>query len=456
MVRGGWITLGGQGHSPTPDQRWPSSGQVPSSPAEVFDIMICRCRVEGQPSLVDIGIRDHRIVAVQEGLRADAKLVLQAEGRLASPAFVQPHLHLDKAGVAPLIGINRSGTLAEAISLLHQVKRAATVSEVAARAGAVIRQAVLAGTTFIRSHVDIDTIAGLTGLDGVLQAARAHEDLCDVEVVAFPQEGIWRDPGADGLMRQAMHNGARIVGGMPHWEIDSDAATGHIRFCLDLAREHDADVDMHIDETDDSNSKTFELLLDATEAYGWQGRVTAGHCCAMAAWPSEYTERMIKRAAFLGVNVVTNPATNLLLQGRGDDEPRRRGIPPVKELLQAGVHMACGQDCVLDPFYPFGAADQLQIALILCHAAQLSTPEEIGQSLAMIRGSAAGIVGLEDYGIAPGCPANLIVLDASSSIEALRLQAPRTWVIRAGRLVVETKTTQSLHRYDADHPANSP
>jgi cytosine deaminase len=449
------MKLGGQELPQSPGGNWPLTAEASEPGGNMLDTIIRGCRIEGQELLVDIGIRDGYIAVIQEGLQDRAGRVLEADGRLVSPAFVQPHLHLDKVGAALLIGTNRSGTLGEAISLLHGLKRAATPDEVATRAGEVIRQAVLAGTTFIRSHVDIDTIAGLTSLTGVLQAARTHEDLCDVEVVAFPQEGIWRDPGADSLMRKAMREGAHVVGGMPHWEADAETSRAHVRFCLALATEHDADVDMHIDETDDPNSRTFEMLLDATEEYGWQGRVTASHCCAMAAWPGDYTQRVIKQASALGVNVITNPATNLLLQGRGDREPRRRGIPPVKDLLQAGVHMACGQDCVRDAFYPFGTADQLQVALLLCHAAQLSTPAEIAQSLSMIRDSAAGIMGIADYGIAPGCRADLIVIDAPSSAEALRLQAPRVWVMKAGRLVAESALNQSLYRYNDDHAVSA-
>jgi cytosine deaminase len=418
------------------------------------DLILRRCRLEGRSAPADVAIRDGVITSVGARIGADGRAELDAEGRLVTAAFVQPHIHLDKAGTLPLLGSNRSGTLAEAIDILHRIKRSASAGDVAARAGVVIRQAVLSGTTRIRTHVDVDTIGGLTPLRGVLQAAREHADLCDIQIVAFPQEGIIRDPGSAGLLAAAMSEGAHLVGGMPHWEPSEQASRDHIAICMDVARQFDADVDMHVDETDDPRSRTLAMLIDATLARGWQGRVTAGHCCAMAAWDEGYASEIIGRAAAAAVTFVTNPATNLLLQGRGDHEPRRRGIPPIKELLAAGLTVACGQDCVHDGFYPFGAADQLQVALILCHAAQLSTPPEIDAALRAIGAAAARLMGVSGYGVEPGCAADLLVLDAGTMHEALRLQAARRWVIRRGAVVAQTQTTSELSRTgSSDHLA---
>lgn len=188
------------------------------------------------------------------------------------------------------------------------------------------------------------------------------------------------------------------------------------------------------------------MLVDATVEHGWQGRVTAGHCCAMAAWDDEYARDVIARAAAADLKFVSNPATNLLLQGRLDREPRRRGLPRVKELLAAGLTVACGQDCVNDGFYPFGTADQLQVALIFCHAAQLSVPPEIGAALSAIRHAAARVMRVRGYGLEPGCAADLVVLDAESMHEALRLQAARSWVIRGGAIVASTRSVSGIHR----------
>ena len=424
-----------------------------NSAAQVaFDLILRQARVEGRQALADIAISGGMIREVSDHVRADSEHELDVEKMIVSPAFLQPHIHLDKVGTLPLLGRNSSGTLAEAIEILHRIKRSSTEDEVAARAGVVIRQAVLSGTTRIRTHVDVDTVGGLVPLRGVVQAAREHADLCEIQIVAFPQEGIIRDPGTAELMDAAMREGGSVVGGMPHWEADEPAAREHIDICMRIAQRCDADIDMHVDETDDPGSRTLDILIDATSRAGWQGRVTAGHCCAMAAWPDEYASKVITRAAAARVNFVTNPATNLLLQGRLDSEPRRRGLPRVKELLAAGLLVGCGQDCVQDGFYPFGAADQLQVALILCHAAQLSVPAEIDDALASIRHAAARIMGVRGYGIEPGCAADLVVVDADDMHEALRLQANRRWVIRRGRVVAETSITRTVNRGNDQSP----
>jgi cytosine deaminase len=407
-----------------------------------YDLVIRGARVGD--AAADIAIAGERIAAIGGPFEAPASLA--ADGRLASPAFVQPHIHLDKVLTGPLLGPNRSGTLAEAIALSHAVKRAATVEEIRVRAGEVIRAAVIAGTTAIRSHVDVDTIGGLKGLRGVAAARDDHADLCTVQLVAFPQEGIWRDPGTDALMAEAMREGADVVGGMPHWEEGLDAARRHIAFCLQLAVENDADVDMHVDETDDPYWRSFELLIEEAERRDWGPRTTAGHLCAMASWEDAYAAGVVARAAAAGVMVATNPPTNLMLQGRGDAEPRRRGIPRVKELLAAGVVVGAGQDCVDDAFYPFGAADPLQVALIVAHAVQLGTPAEIAAALRMVTDDAARLLRLPDYGLVPGARADLVVLDAESARDALREQAPRRWVVHSGRVVAETEVARRLHR----------
>jgi cytosine/creatinine deaminase len=406
-----------------------------------YDLVIRDARVGD--ARVDVAIAGERIAAI--GARFEGP-ELDAGGRLVLPAFVQPHIHLDKVRTGPLLGPNRTGTLAEAIAISHRVKRAASVEEIRARAGEVIRAAVIAGTTAIRSHVDVDTIGGLKGLRGVAAARDEWAGYCDIQLVAFPQEGIWRDPGTDELMAAAMDEGADVVGGMPHWEDGLDEARRHIVFCLDLAVRHDADVDMHVDETDDPYWRSFEILVEEADRRAWGSRTTAGHVCAMASWEDDYAAAVIRRAASAGVMVATNPPTNLMLQGRGDAEPRRRGIPRVKELLAAGVVVAAGQDCVDDAFYPFGAADPLQVALIVAHAAQLGTPDEIAAALRMVTDDAARLLRLPDYGVDVGARADLVVLDAETARDALREQAPRRWVLRGGRVVAETVVERSLAR----------
>jgi cytosine/creatinine deaminase len=424
--------------------------------APQFDLVLRNCRLEDRPGLADIAMSSGLIAQVGGRVDGECQAELDVGGRLVSSAFVQPHIHLDKVETLPLLGRNRTGTLAEAIDILHMTKRSASPDEVAARAAVVIRQAIVSGTTRIRSHVDVDTVGGLAPLRGVMQAAREYADLCEIQTVVFPQEGIIRDPGTAELMDAAMREGGDLVGGMPHWEPDEQAAREHIGICMRLAQRYDADVDMHIDETDDPGSRTLAMLIDATVDQGWQGRVTAGHCCAMAAWDDAYAGDVITRAVQADLRFVANPATNLLLQGRADREPRRRGLPRIKEMLAAGLPVACGQDCVHDGFYPFGTADQLQVALIFCHAAQLSIPSEIDAALSAIRSAAARVMGVRGYGLEPGCTADLVVLDSDSMHEALRRQAARRWVIRRGAVVASTHTTTTIqgggnHQPGSDH-----
>jgi cytosine deaminase len=409
-------------------------------------LIVRRARVEDADGLFDIAVTDGRITAVEQDLEQDAAVELDADGRLASPAFVEPHIHLDKYGSLPLLPPNAGGTLAESIELMLQIKREASAEDIRQRAGKLIRSMVIAGTTVIRSHVDVDAISGLRGVEGIDLARRDHADICDIEIVAFPQLGVERDHEAKDLMARAMHEGADVVGGMPHWEADHEAAGRHIEFCMQLAHEHDADVDMHVDETDDGRWHTLELLVEAADRHGYGGRTTAGHCCAMAAWDDAQAARLVRRAAEVGVSIITNPATNLVIQGREDRQPIRRGITRVKELMAGGVNVAAGQDNLFDGFYPLGAGDQMLIAWLLVHAAQLTTPEEMRAAMATVRSSAAKAIGLADYGIAPGGRGDLVVLDAETPEEALRLQAARRWVVRGGQVVAETRTEHELRR----------
>jgi cytosine deaminase len=387
-------------------------------------------------------------------LTATGETELELGERLVGPAFVEPHAHLDKNGILPLLPRARAGSLSDSIAATTEFKREATVDGIRERAGALIRRMVLAGTTAVRTHVDVDPVIGLKAIEGVNLARQDHEDLCEIQLVAFPTRGFLdEDPVTKELLREAMSGPADLIGAVPNREADHVAAGRTIGFCLDLAQEFDADVDMHVDETDDPSWHTLELLIDETARRGWNGRVSAGHCCAMAAWRDDFAAAIMRRAAEVGVNVITNPSTNLVIQGRDDREPRRRGITRVKELLAAGVNVAAGQDNVHDAFYPLGSGDQMSIAWLLVHAAQMTAPDELALTLDSVRGAAAKVLRLPDYGLFPGARADLVVFDAASAEEALRLQAPRRWVIRQGRVVAETVSERRLHRGPAAAPA---
>jgi cytosine deaminase len=355
------------------------------------------------------------------------------------PGFVEPHIHLDKALISERAPVNISGTLTEAIEILWEIKRNYRADEIADRASRVLARAIEHGVSRLRTHVDVDPIGGTRPAQGLIRARERVSDLIDVQIVAFPQEGIVKSPGTEALMRQVMEAGVDVVGGMPFNESSPEDSRRHIEIVFDIAKQFGADIDMHIDETDDPMARTLEMVAELTIENGWQGRVTAGHTCALASYPRDYADRVIARIHEAGVNMIANPATNLMLQGRLDDYPKRRGVTQVKELLAAGVNVACGQDCVHDTFYPFGQNDPLEIGFLLCHASHMSQPAEIRTVMDMITNKGAHALRIADFAVAVGARADLVILDARDAREAFATRTPRRWVIRRGRLIAESK-----------------
>jgi cytosine deaminase len=404
-----------------------------------LDILVKNVALWGTEGLRDLGIANGRFVSVNpNGVSSAAVLTLDAEGRMAVPGFVEPHIHLDKALISERAPVNRSGTLNEAIEILWELKRNYTVDEIADRAARVLAQALENGISRLRTHVDVDPIGGTRPAEGLIRARQRFGDLIDIQIVAFPQEGIVKSPGTEALMREVMRLGVDVVGGMPFNEASPQDSRRHIEIVFDIARQFDADIDMHVDETDDPAARTLEVLAELTIANGWQGRVTAGHTCALAGYPRDYADHVIGRLRQANVNMIANPATNLMLQGRLDDYPKRRGVTQVKELLAAGVNVACGQDCVHDTFYPFGQNDPLEIAFLLCHASQMSQPAEILTVMDMVTNNGAKALRVPDFRVAVGGVADLVVLDARDARGAFATRLPRRWVIRKGRLIAET------------------
>ena len=405
-----------------------------------LDILVKNVALWGSEGLCDLGIANGRFMSVSPvGVSSAAALTLDADGRMAVPGFVEPHIHLDKALISERAPVNRSGTLTEAIEILWELKRNYTVDEIANRASRVIARALENGVSRLRSHVDVDPIGGTRPAEGVIRARERFGDLIDIQIVAFPQEGIVKSPGTEALMREVMKLGVDVVGGMPFNEASPQDSRRHIEIVFDIARQFDADIDMHVDETDDPKARTLEVVAELTIANGWQGRVTAGHTCALAGYPRDYADHVIGRLHEANVNMIANPATNLMLQGRLDDYPKRRGVTQVKELLAAGVNVACGQDCVHDTFYPFGQNDPLEIAFLLCHASHMSQPAEILTVMDMVTSNGAKALRVPDFRVAVGGVADLVVLDAHDAREAFATRRPRRWVIRKGKLIAETQ-----------------
>jgi cytosine deaminase len=402
-------------------------------------------REAGDP--VDVLVAGDGILDVGPGLAAEMADRVDGHGGLLLAAYVDTHIHLDKVLIRDQLA-EHDGTLAGAIGAIHAAKRQYTVDDVRRRARAVIESSVLTGTTRLRSHVDVDTVGGLVPLEGVLAAARDCAHIAEVRTIAFPQEGILRDPGAAELMAEAMQAGADVVGGMPHWEQGEDDQREHVRLCFELARRFDADIDMHVDETDDGAVRTLAMVVAETERTGWQGRVTVGHVCALSAADEQYAAEVIAGCARAGITVVANAVTNLVLQGRGDRGLIRRGTTRVRELISAGVPVAFGQDCVQDGFYPFGRGDLLEVALISAHAAHLTTLDEQLAALAAVTTTPArAFMGPGPaYGVVTGARADLQLYAAGSWPEVLRLQDPPRRVWHRGREVARTSVVRELLR----------
>lgn len=361
--------------------------------------------------------------------------MVDAAGGLLLPSFVDPHLHLDLAYSLDLVKPNKSGTLIEAIRHWTVAKKRLTPADVRRRAIRAVHAEVGFGTGWIRTHVDVATSAGLRLARGVLAAREACKDLVDIQVAVFPQDGLLRDPGAYDLMREALEMGCDLVGGIAHNERTADDSKRHIDLLFELARQFDADIDCHIDETDDPDSRCTEYLAARTIACGWQGRVTASHVCALASYDDVHARKVIDLLKEARVHVVTNPAVNLHLQGRFDRYPKRRGLTRVSELLDARVNVAAGQDCIRDPFYPFGTGQMLDVAHMLVHADHMTAPKRLDQALDAVTTCAARALRVPGYGVAPGSRADLVVLPVLTAHEAIRTRPIPTHVIKRGRLV---------------------
>ena len=271
-----------------------------------MDLTIHHARLDGAEQIISVGIAGGKIVALQEAELSAGQVAIEAEGAIVSPAFVDPHFHLENALLSD--AVNRSGTLREAINIYADIKRDMSRANIVARATRALRMAVANGTLWMRNNVDIDQIAKVRLLEAICEACNKFAGVIDVQVIAFPQLGLARNPEAVDLMWQAMTRGATVVGGMPHGERDMDDAARHIEIAFEIAKAHDADIDMHVDETDDPYWHTLELLADKTIEAGYQGRVTAGHCCAMAAWDDALAARVIEKVQRAGVNICTNAA----------------------------------------------------------------------------------------------------------------------------------------------------
>jgi cytosine deaminase len=406
-----------------------------ASPA--MDLVLRHANLPDGRSGIDIGIEGGRIVALEAGLAAEAGQEIDATGRLVTPPFVDSHFHLDATLSLGLPRLNRSGTLLEGIALWGELKPQLTQEAVIARALAYCDLAVAQGLLAIRSHVDVCDDR-LLAVEALLEVKRRVAPYLDLQLVAFPQDGLYRSASAERNLLRALDLGVDVVGGIPHFERTMADGAASVRRLCEIAVERGLPVDLHCDESDDPLSRHIETLAAETHRLGLGGRVTGSHLTSMHSMDNYYVSKLIPLMRDSGVAAIANPLINITLQGRHDSYPKRRGMTRVPELMAAGITVALGQDCVMDPWYSMGSADMLEVAHMAVHVGQMTSLDAIGQCFAAVTTNAAKILHLDGYGLAPGCRADLVMLQAADPFEAVRLKATRLLVLRAGRIIART------------------
>ncbi|MCO5156403.1 MAG: amidohydrolase family protein [Aquamicrobium sp.] len=384
----------------------------------------------------DIAISGDRIAAVEPDIGAEAGRVIDAAGCLVSPPFVDPHFHMDATLSYGIPRINASGTLLEGIALWGELKPLLTHEAVKERALRYCDWAVSMGLLAIRSHVDTCDDR-LLAVEALLEVKREVAPYIDLQLVAFPQDGLYRDPTARDNTIRALDMGVEVVGGIPHFERTMEDGRRSVTELCEIAAERGLRVDLHCDETDDPLSRHIEQLAYETQRLGLQGRVNGSHLTSMHSMDNYYVSKLLPLMAEAEVSAIPNPLINIVIQGRHDTYPKRRGMTRVPEMLKAGIRVGFGQDCVRDPWYPLGTADMLDVAFMGLHVAQMTSPEEMARCFDMVTKESAAIMGVEGYGLEKGCKASLVVLDAGDRIEAIRLRAERLVVVAKGKVVAE-------------------
>ena len=414
-----------------------------------LDLLIRRVRIRDDAPLVDIGIQGGRIGYLEETINHPHRQLIDAEERVAIPGLLEPHIHLDKALLERRMP-NRSGTLQEAIRITGILKKNQVRDDVLARSRQVLDMALRKGTLWLRCHPDVDLIQGLIGVETLLELRAEYRDLLDLQIVAFPQEGILKAPGTVELLEEALRMGSDYVGACPYNERDWNDTKAHIDTVFSLAQRFDKPIDMHADFADDVSDQRFVMaayIAEKTIAAGFQGRVSLGHMTSLAALVQDEALRVIDLLKRANIHIVALPATDLYLGGRTDAYNPPRSLAPVRALRAAGVNVTYSSNNIQNAFTPFGAADPLQMGLFLAHIVQMGSPEDQAEVLRMGTYGAAEAMGISaQYGIEVGKVADLIIFDSRRVADVLLESPPRSWVIKRGRIAVTTTHICEIHR----------
>lgn len=406
---------------------------------EIFDLVIRGARIREKPRdrLYDIAIKDGMIEKIGEKILGRGEIEIEASGRLIVPAFINMHFHLDSVLTLGRPRYNESGTLWEGIEIWAELKERLSIDDILRRVEKAIKWMISYGTLWIRTHADT-TVKSLNTVKALVKAREEFRELIDIQVTAFPQDGILTDPENLELLERALELGADNVGMIPHNEWTREDGVRSIDIVFELAKKYNRDVDGHVDETDDPWSRFLEVLAAKTVRHGWHGRVSAGHVTASHSWDPAYRYRISSLIRRAGITIIANPLINIHLQGRFDGYPKRRGMAPLKFFLSRGVNIALGHDCIMDPWYPLGVGDMLQALFMAVHVDHMMGVSELRSSIDLITYNGAKALRILDkYGVEEGKEANLLVLNARDEIDALRILGPPIYVIRKGRLVAD-------------------
>lgn len=406
-----------------------------------YDLLLRRCRLLNDE--VEIGIRDGLIAAISPQLSEPGQLELDIQGQLVSPPFVESHIHLDSALTSGEPRWNQSGTLFEGIEIWRERKQSLTLEDVKNRAKETLKLQASQGVLFVRTHADVSE-STLTALQGLLEVREEVKDWITLQVVAFPQDGIYGHPKNEELLEEALRLGADVVGGIPHYELTREDGVRSVHRIFALAEQYNRLIDIHCDEIDDDQSRFLEVVAACAIRTGMASRVTASHTTAFGSYNNAYANKLMGFLQRAQINFIANPLINITLQGRTDTYPKRRGVTRVKELWQAGLNVSLGHDCIQDPWYSLGTGNMLNVAHMAVHVCQMTGMAEIDACFDMVTVHGAKTLNLANsYGIEVGKSANLIVLYADSRYEAIRRQSTVRYVISQGKLLAHTETPKT-------------
>ena len=403
----------------------------------MFDLIIRNANLPDGRKGIDIAVKDGKIAAIEASIVAEAKEEIDATNRLVSPPFVDPHFHMDATLSLGLPRMNISGTLLEGIALWGELRPIVTKEELVDRALRYCDLAVTQGLLFIRSHVDTSDPKLVTA-EALLEVKDRVKPYIDLQLVAFPQDGYYRAKDGVASLERALDMGVDIVGGIPHFERTMDEGRASVEALCRIAADRGLPVDMHCDETDDPMSRHIETLAAETIRFGLQGRVAGSHLTSMHSMDNYYVSKLIPLMAEAKINVIPNPLINIMLQGRHDTYPKRRGMTRVREVMDAGLNVSFGHDCVMDPWYSMGSGDMLEVGHMAIHVAQMAGIEDKKKIFDALTVNSARTLGLEGYGLEKGCNADFVVLQAVDTLEALRLKPNRLAVIKRGKVIARS------------------